>query len=60
MTAASAPPILLCYERSAGARCAIETAAELFPARAAVVLHVWSSISAIAHAYGGAVDLPTL
>ena len=59
MTTASAPPILLCYDRSAGARRAIETAAELFPAGAAVVLHVWSPISAIARAYGGAVDLPT-
>lgn len=59
MTTASAPPILLCYDRSAGARRAIEAAAALFPARAAVVLHVWSPLSAIARAYGGAVDLPS-
>ena len=59
MTTGSAPPILVCYDRSAGARRAIETAAALFPARAAVVLHVWSPVAAIARAYGGAVDLPT-
>ena len=59
MTTGSVPTILLCYDRSAGARRAIETAAALFPARAAVVLHVWSPIAGIARAYGGAVDLPT-
>lgn len=59
MTTGAAPPLLLCYDRSPGARSAIETAAALFPARAAVVLHVWSPIAVIAHAYRGAVRLPT-
>ena len=59
MTTGPAPPILVCYDRSAGARRAIETAAALFPARAAVVLHVWSPVADIVRAYGGAVDLPT-
>jgi hypothetical protein len=58
-TTGSAPPILVCYDHSAGARRAIETAVALFPARAAVVLHVWSPVAAIVRAYGGAVDLPT-
>jgi nucleotide-binding universal stress UspA family protein len=59
MTTGSAPPILVCYDRSPGAHRAIETAAALFPSRAAVVLHVWSPVAVIAHAYGGAVRLPS-
>ncbi len=35
-------PLLICYDRSAGARAAIEFAAELFPGREAVVLTIWS------------------
>jgi nucleotide-binding universal stress UspA family protein len=45
-------PILLCYDRSAGARRAIETAGTLFPKRKAIVLHVWSPIAIGAAAYG--------
>jgi nucleotide-binding universal stress UspA family protein len=45
-------PILLCYDRSAGARRAIETAGTLFPKRKAIVLHVWSPIAIMAVAYG--------
>lgn len=58
MSAAAVPPILVCYDRSAGARRAVETAGELFPGRAVVVVHVWSPASAMAYAYGGAVSLP--
>jgi nucleotide-binding universal stress UspA family protein len=50
-------PILLCYDRSAGARRAIETAAELFPGRKAVVLHVWQPVAIAAAAYGGTAAL---
>jgi nucleotide-binding universal stress UspA family protein len=46
-------PILLCYDRSAGARRAIQTAGTLFPGRPAIVLHVWSPIAVVAAAYGG-------
>ena len=35
-------PLLICYDRSAGARAAIEFAAGLFPGRQAVVLTIWS------------------
>ena len=52
-------PILICYDRSEGSRRAIEKAAELFPGKAAVVLHVWSPMAIIATAYGGAVAIPT-
>ena len=52
-------PILICYDRSEGARRAIEIAAQLFPGRKAVVLHVWSPIAVIAAAYGGVVSLPS-
>jgi nucleotide-binding universal stress UspA family protein len=45
-------PILLCFDRSDGARRAIQTAGELFPGRTAVVLHVWSPIAIAVAAYG--------
>jgi nucleotide-binding universal stress UspA family protein len=51
-------PILLCYDRSDGARRAIEVAGTLFPGRKAVVLHVWSPVAVIAAAYGGLTPLP--
>jgi hypothetical protein len=50
-------PILLCYDRSAGARRAIETAAELFPGRKAIVLHIWRPIAIAAAAYGATAPL---
>ncbi len=49
-------PILLCYDRSDGARRAIQTAGELFPGRKAIVLHVWSPISVAVAAYGAALS----
>jgi nucleotide-binding universal stress UspA family protein len=51
-------PILLCYDRSDGARHAIATAGALFPGRKAVVLHVWSPISVAVVAYGGLLPAP--
>jgi nucleotide-binding universal stress UspA family protein len=48
-------PILLCYDRSEGARRAIQTAGELFPGRAAIALHAWSPIAIAVAAYGAAV-----
>ena len=45
-------PILLCYDRSASARRAVETAARLFPGHTAIVLHVWSPLAVLAAAYG--------
>jgi nucleotide-binding universal stress UspA family protein len=59
MTTSGNAPILICYDNSDGARRAIETAASLFPGRSAIVLHVWSPISVVAAAYGGAVALPS-
>jgi nucleotide-binding universal stress UspA family protein len=44
-------PILLCYDRSAGAKRAIKTAAELFPGRRAIVLHVWSPATIVGAPY---------
>jgi nucleotide-binding universal stress UspA family protein len=35
-------PILICYDRSPGARHAIEYAGALFPGNAAVVLNIWT------------------
>ena len=58
MRAAASKPILICYDRSAGARHAIETAGSLFPVSKAIVLHVWSPIAIIAAAYGGMVAHP--
>ena len=46
-------PILIGYDRSEGARRAIEKTAELFPGKTAIVLHVWSPIAIMANAYGG-------
>lgn len=51
-------PILLCYDRSAGARRAIKTAGELFPGHKAIVLYVWSPISVMVGGFGGVVPLP--
>jgi nucleotide-binding universal stress UspA family protein len=51
-------PILLCYDRSADSRRAIETAGALFPGHKAIVLHVWSPVALMASAYGGMVALP--
>jgi nucleotide-binding universal stress UspA family protein len=48
-------PILVCYDRSAGSRRAIETAGSLFPGRTAVVLHVWTPTSVIVSPYGSIV-----
>lgn len=43
---------MLCFDRSAGARRAIETAGTLFPGHAAIVLHVWSPLAVAVAAYG--------
>lgn len=51
-------PILLCYDRSDGARRALELAGALFPGRTAVVLHVWSPVGLVAASYGGLAALP--
>jgi nucleotide-binding universal stress UspA family protein len=51
-------PLLLCCDRSSGARHAIEVTAELFPGRKTVVLHVWSPIGMAAPARGGALSVP--
>jgi nucleotide-binding universal stress UspA family protein len=48
-------PILLCYDRSDGARRAIQTAGELLPGRKAIVLHVWSPVALAVAVYGPAV-----
>ena len=50
MSSPETGPILLCYDRSDGARHAIATAGALFPGRKAVVLHVWSPIAVVAAA----------
>jgi nucleotide-binding universal stress UspA family protein len=44
-------PILICYDHSAGAKRAIETAAQLVPGRRAIVLHVWSPAMIVAAPY---------
>jgi nucleotide-binding universal stress UspA family protein len=51
-------PILICFDRSDGARRAIETAGALFAGRKAVVLHVWRPLTVVAAEYGGTVSLP--
>jgi nucleotide-binding universal stress UspA family protein len=51
-------PILLSYDRSDGARGALDVAGALFPGRKAVVLHVWSPVGLVAAAYGGLTTLP--
>jgi nucleotide-binding universal stress UspA family protein len=58
MSSSETGPILLCYDRSDGARNAIATAGALFPGRKAVVLHVWSPISLAVVAYGGLLPTP--
>jgi nucleotide-binding universal stress UspA family protein len=53
-------PILLCYDRSEGAKHAIETAGAVLRGRKAIVLNVWSPVAVIAAAYGGmATALPS-
>lgn len=58
MSSSASGPILLCFDRSDGARRAIEVAGALFPGRKAVVLHVWSPIAVAVAAYGGLMPLP--
>lgn len=40
-------PMLVCYDRSAGARRAIATAGALVPGQHAIVLHVWTPIAVL-------------
>jgi nucleotide-binding universal stress UspA family protein len=47
MSTSANAPLLLCYDRSPGARRAISTAGAMFPGRDAVVLHVWTPISVL-------------
>ena len=42
MPNAEPAPLLICYDRSLGARHAIEQAASLFPGRSALILDVWT------------------
>jgi nucleotide-binding universal stress UspA family protein len=58
LSSSASGPILLCFDRSEGARRAIEVAGALFPGRKAVVLHVWSPIAVSVSAYGGLMPLP--
>jgi nucleotide-binding universal stress UspA family protein len=58
LSPSASEPILLCYDRSAGARRAIETAAALFPGRKAIVLHIWSPMAMTVAAYGTITPLP--
>lgn len=58
MSPSATEPILLCYDRSDGARRAIETAAALFPGRKAVVLHVWSPVTTAVATYGTIAPIP--
>lgn len=58
MSSPETGPILLCYDRSDGARHAIATTGALFPGRKAIVLHVWSPIAVTVAAYGGLTPLP--
>jgi nucleotide-binding universal stress UspA family protein len=51
MAVSHAHPLLLCFDRSAGARRAIETAGSLFPGREAVLLHVWAPIAVLIGPY---------
>ena len=44
----SEAPILICYDGSDDAKQAVTRAAELFPARQAVVLHVWEPLKEVA------------
>jgi nucleotide-binding universal stress UspA family protein len=58
LSSSASGPILLCFDRSDGARRAIKVAGALFPGRKAVVLHVWSPIAVAVAAYGGLMPLP--
>lgn len=58
MSSSETGPILLCYDRSDGARHAIATAGAFFPGRKAIVLHVWSPVAVAVAAYGGLMPLP--
>lgn len=51
MAMSQAHPLVLCYDRSAGAARAIEVAGALFPGRAAVLLHVWAPIAVLIGPY---------
>jgi nucleotide-binding universal stress UspA family protein len=44
--------ILLCYDRSAGSRRAIDVAADLTPGGTAIVLYVWGPVVSVASVYG--------
>jgi nucleotide-binding universal stress UspA family protein len=52
-------PILIAYDGSAGSRHAIDATADLFPGKAAIVLHAWSPVAIIAAACGSPVSLST-
>ena len=58
MSPSANDPIVICYDRSDGARHAIETAGALFPGRKAIVLHIWSPVAVATAAYGGIAPLP--
>ena len=58
MSTTDSGPILICYDRSEDARRAIKSAADLFPGRKTIVLHVWSPVAVIASAYGAFGSLP--
>jgi nucleotide-binding universal stress UspA family protein len=58
MKAHDIKPILLCYDRSVGSKRAIEAAAELFPGRRAVVLHVWSPATIVGAPYNPMIPAP--
>jgi nucleotide-binding universal stress UspA family protein len=44
----SSGPILICYDGSEDSKQAVSRAAELFPARQAIVLHVWEPLKNVA------------
>ena len=58
MSTPESHPILLCYDRSPGARRAIETVGALFPGRPTVVLYVWTPISVMIGGFGAVMSLP--
>jgi nucleotide-binding universal stress UspA family protein len=51
MSISKTHPILLCYDGSAGARAAIQTAGAIFPGRDAVAVYVWRPVAGLAAAY---------
>jgi nucleotide-binding universal stress UspA family protein len=55
MATSSQGPLLVCYDRSAGARQAIATAGALAPGHRAVVLYVWTPIAVLFGLYALAV-----